>query len=167
MKDRFLKRGYKEAWIETATSRFSGITQTECLTNKRPKQTEQRVCCAIEYSPVSKDIKKAIKKYWYIIDTDPFLKKCLPNPPRVVHKRPPNLLNMLVRADLPPPAPSHFLSDIPPGNYPCGRCQQCNFTRKSNSFNHPHTGKKYNIRGMITCSTANVIYMLKCPCGLS
>ena len=167
MSDRFQKRGYKEEWIKTATSRFSGITQTECLSNKRPKQTEHRVCCAIEYSPVSKDIEKTINKYWYIIDTDPFLKKCLPNPPRVVHKRAPNLRNMLVRADLPPPAPSHFLSDIPPGNYPCGRCQQCNFTRKSNSFNHPHTGKKYKIRGIITCSTANVVYMLKCPCGLS
>lgn len=85
----------------------------------------------------------------------------------MVYKRPPNLRNMLVRADLPPPAPTHFLSTVPSGNYPCGHCQQCHFTHKTKQFNHPHTGKKYNIKGIISCSTTNVIYMLKCPCGLA
>lgn len=33
-------------------------------------------------------------------------------------------------------------------------------------FYHPHTGKKYQLRGTITCNTTYVIYMLKCPCGL-
>lgn len=33
-------------------------------------------------------------------------------------------------------------------------------------FNHPHTGEKYKIKGIISCQTKNVIYMLKCPCGL-
>ena len=112
------------------------------------------------YSPISRDIEQAIKKHWYIIDTDPVLKKCLPSPPRVVHKRPPNLRNMLVRADLPPPAPTHFLSNIPCGNSPCGRCQPCHFTPKSTTFNHPHTGKRYSINVIIACSAANVIYML-------
>ncbi len=37
---------------------------------------------------------------------------------------------------------------------------------KSNVFYHPHTGKRYQVRGTITCNTKNVIYMIKCPCGL-
>ncbi len=32
-------------------------------------------------------------------------------------------------------------------------------------FHHPVTGKKIQIRGKITCTTTNVIYLLKCPCG--
>ncbi|XP_049423574.1 uncharacterized protein LOC125883384 [Epinephelus fuscoguttatus] len=130
--------------------------------------SEQGVICAIQYSPVAKDITKTIKQHWHIIDSDPTLKDIFIKPPRVVYKRPPNLRNMLVRADLPPPPPpSHFLGSIASGNYPCGRCQQCHFTQKTVSFNHPHTGKKYNVKGIITCSTTNVIYMLKCPCGLA
>ena len=40
------------------------------------------------------------------------------------------------------------------------------FTRKANSFNHPRTGKKYSIRGIISCNTANIIYILTWLCGL-
>ena len=73
-----------------------------------------------------------------------------------------------MRADLPPvKGPGDFLQDIPPGNYRCGRCTQCNFTQKTNTFTHPRTGKVFNIKGIITCNTNNVIYMLKCPCGLA
>ena len=143
---RFRNRGYKEPWIQGAAARFSSISQTECLAYTRPKKTERRVVCAIQYSPVSRDIAKVIDQHWHIIDTDPALKNVFSNSPRVVYKRPPNLRNMLVRADLPPlpssQPSSNFLGSAPSGNYPCGRCQQCHFTQKTTSFNHPHTGKK-------------------------
>lgn len=74
---------------------------------------------------------------------------------------------MLVRANLPSLTRTHFLTEIPQGNYRCGRCTQCNFTQKTKTFNHPRTGKTYAIKGTITCNTSNVVYMLKCPCGLA
>ncbi len=63
------------------------------------------------------------------------------------------------------PAPN-FLNKIPHGNYRCGNCQQCNFTYKTLTFTHPHTAKSFKIRGTISCKTAKVIYLLRCPCGL-
>lgn len=126
------------------------MSQLDCLNSTRPKKGEQRLVCAIQYSPSAKEIETAIKKHWHIIETDSALKHCLKNPPQMVYKRPPNLRNMLVRADLPPPTPTHFLSTVPSGNYPCGRCQQCHFTHKTKFFNHPHTGKKYDVKGIIS-----------------
>ncbi len=38
----------------------------------------------------------------------------------------------------------------------CGNYQQCNFTPKTETFHHPHTGKAFTIKG----KTNNVIYTL-------
>ncbi len=72
----------------------------------------------------------------------------------------PNLHNMLVRADLLVPQPTHCLSNILFGNFKCGCSQQCNFTFKTQTFNHPSSSKFFKIRGTI------VVYLLHCPCGL-
>lgn len=61
-------------------------------------------------------------------------------------------------------SPTHFLSQIPPGNYRCGN-RQCLFTYKTHWFKPPHSGK-INIKDIISCKTKSVIYMLKCLCGL-
>ena len=31
---------------------------------------------------------------------------------------------------------------------------------------HPHTGKKYSVRGRFCCLSKMCVYLLKCPCGL-
>jgi len=38
---------------------------------------------------------------------------------------------------------------------------------KTTTFNHPCSGKLYDINGVITCNTKNVNYLLKCSCGLA
>ncbi len=99
LKNRFLTRGYKEEWVTQASERFAESTQTHCVPNTRRKTTEKRLTCAIPYSPLSHDISSLVRKHWHVISTDPSLKTQLSEPPRVVFKRPPNLRNMLVRAD--------------------------------------------------------------------
>lgn len=166
LEKRFRDRGYNESWINDASSRFKNISQVDCLRKKKKTINEKRIVCAIQYSPVAKAIEKTIKQHWHILNTDPTLQTVFHIPPRVVFKKAPNLRNKLVRADLPPVRPTHFLLNTPKGNYPCGRCQQCHFTYKTNTFSHPHTGKKFYIKDVILCSTTNVIYLLTCPCGL-
>lgn len=165
--NRFQQRHYKTEWISAARQRFESTTQRQCLERTKTKNTEPRINCVIDYSPMGRDFEKTIKKHWYIIQSDPSLKDFSISTPRIVYKRPPNLRDMLVRADLPPSTQPHFLQNVPQGNFPCGRCIQCNFTKRTKTFNHPRTGKSFKIKGTITCNTCNVIYMLKCPCGLA
>lgn len=162
---RFGDRQYKPEWITSARRRFNGMSQTDCLHTTRRKATEARVNCIVQYSPLSHEFQSIIQKHWHIVTSDPSL-SCFTSPPRVVFKRPPNLRNLLVKAHH-PPQPEHFLRQIPQGNYKCGQCAQCNFTIKTKTFHHPLTGKQLRIKGVITCNTNNVIYMLRCPCGLA
>ncbi len=162
----FLQRQYKREWITHARTKFEKLSQTECLQHTRIKTSDYRVYCIMPYSPVGKEIEHIIRKHWHIIESDPTL-KCLTSPPRMVYKRPPNLRNMLVRAHLSTPVKPPFFLPVPHGNYRCGRCTQCNFTQKAHTFTHPSSGRHFNINGVITCNTKNVIYMIRCPCGLA
>lgn len=167
MKERFQMRGYPEEWIDEASKRFDNISQEECLQPKIKPIKEKIPQCFITYSPLGNEFKNIIKKHWHILTTDPVLKDTFKAPPQVVYKRPPNIRSLVVRSDLAPIKPRTFLDEIPNGNYKCGNCTQCNFTYKCNSFNHPLSGKKYDIKGIISCKSTHVVYMLKCPCSLA
>ena len=169
LENRFLQRGHKKEWVTHASDRVSNITQSDCLDTARTKSADDRITCVFPYSPLSKNMSSIVHKHWHIISTDPSLRGRFKDPPRVAFRRPPNLRNMLVRADNPNPPPPRvsFLPPVEAGNYKCGNCQQCNFTRKTKTFYHPHTGKVFSVKGVISCKTNNVIYMLKCPCGLA
>ena len=43
----------------------------------------------------------------------------------------------------------------------------CNCVILGNCVFHPQTGKSYNLRHTSTCDSMNVIYLIKCPCGLA
>ena len=168
LQSRLDQRGYPNKWILPAFDRFNNSSQNDCLA-PRQKNTkgEQRINCLIQYSPLGSEFEKVIKKHWHILSSDPSLANCFTVPPRMVHKRPPNLRNLLVRSHLQQPAPSHFLTKIPDGNYKCGKCAQCSFTYKCHTFDHPVTGKRFKIRGVISCTSTNIIYLIKCVCGLA
>ena len=62
LEERFQKQGYIQTWIVDAASRFSEISQTGCLTNRRKEDRQNRVICALEYSTISKH-SLPLKKY--------------------------------------------------------------------------------------------------------
>lgn len=132
---------------------------------QKTKTLNQESIASFNTHPLAKEFKQIVKKHWHIISTDPSLKD-FSLTPRVVYKRPANLNIKLVIAQLPILTKPHFLQNVPNGNYKCGNCAQCNFTHKTSTFTHPRTGASYKIKGVISCNTNNVIYMLKCPCGL-
>lgn len=117
------------------------------------------------FSPLSNDIKHVVKKHWHILSSDPTCGQSFASPPRFAYKRQNNLRDSLVRADTYTP-PRNWLRDLPPGNFPCRNCVNCNAMIKGDIFSHPRTGKKFSVKGRITCRTPFVVYMLKCPCGL-
>ena len=76
------------------------------------------------------------------------------------------LYDVLESDELPQDIPEQGLfAPLLDGNYKCNGCAQCNGTYKCRSFKHPQTGKSIPIKGVITCSTKAVIYLITCPCG--
>ena len=80
---------------------------------------------------------------------------------------PPGPRDLLVRADVPPT----YNSSIPPiqlGMFRCTyRCVTCQeHVLESDFFKSHSTGAHHQIRGHITCSTSNIIYLISCRiCG--
>ena len=120
------------------------------------------------YTLNSQNLGDAVKKHWYVLSSDPAWRAEFKNPPLIVYGRGRNLCNKLVNANCQPQKKisQALLRPLPNGSYKCRGCAQCNNMMKCEYFCHPHTGKWFQINDIITCSTAHVIYIIKCPCGL-
>ena len=80
---------------------------------------------------------------------------------------PPSLRNLLDRAKVPP---TNHDSSIPPIQHRMFRCtSRCTCQEhilESDSFKSHSTGAHHKIRGHITCTTSNIIYLISCRiCG--
>ncbi len=164
MKQRFLERGYSVQCVEEAYQVALSKPGYVLLTKSVQKEKPFSVTCITTYTPQAHMFKNTILKYWHILTTDPALTQHFKDPSLFVYKRVPNLRNKLVRASTLPSPRQTLLTSLKQGNYPCGNCAQCHNTWKTNIFTHPRTGTTFPVRGVITCSTKNVVYMLKCPC---
>lgn len=170
MKDRFLNRGYSASCIDHAYELALGKTRLELLKKSVTRKKNFSVTCITQHSVHSSTIRSAFKRHWHILQSDSELSSVFKDPPLFVNKRGKNIKDFLVRATF----DSSLVKDrqprfrpLPNGNYRCGNCAQCNNTWKTDHFSHPHTGKKFSIKSVITCASTHVVYMLRCPCGLA
>ncbi len=134
----------------------------------RKKKKSFSVIFTTKNTTRSEQIKKIIHQHWHILQSDERLAS-LYDPPLMVFKCEGNLRDYLVRSDLFPPSLTNqmTLTPIPEGNCRWGSCNQCNYTHHCTSFKHPHTGKSIPIKGIISCTTKAVIYLITCPYGKS
>jgi len=163
MKQRFLARGYPTKSIEEAYNIALSTPRPHLLKKSVKKDKKFSVSCITTFTPRSFIIKNTIMKYWHLISDDPSLQDKFRDPPLFVSRRGPNLRNRVVKACIKSAPTQTLLAPLKDGNYPCGNCAQCNNTHKTYNFKHPRSGKSYNVKGMITCKTKNVIYILRCP----
>jgi len=98
-----LQRGYSPVEMAKAFSRTSFVHRRRYIQyrSKSAKQTAQvRLPLCTEYYDQFKQLKKALKQDWHLIEEDPELNRLFPNPPSLVYKRGTNLANSLVSARL-------------------------------------------------------------------
>ncbi|CAJ0956844.1 unnamed protein product [Ranitomeya imitator] len=159
MTTKFLKRGYPSAILARSRDPPPQIAR---------RNTEKRIPFMHAYHPFSFILHKTIRRHWHLLSTahpdipefkEPFL-PCF--------RRPPNLRDNLVKADIGPKDPRRqiFLSRPKTGTFPCLHCAQCNNIQKGNTFQHPRSGKTFHIKNFFTCDSTYVVYLIKCPCGL-
>ncbi|XP_044139139.1 uncharacterized protein LOC122929581 [Bufo gargarizans] len=158
MKQRFRTRGYPEHTLKTNIS------------NKNPRNNKKRIPFVHTFHPSTNKVLHIIRNHW------PILKKAYPkieefhNPILSCNRRPRNLQDNLVRADLGSETrlPRQiFLQTQRKGTFPCLTCSQCSNVQKGSQFTHPQTDKTFHINGFFTCDTDFVVYLIKCPCRMA
>lgn len=110
----------------------------DCVEQTNKNNTKDlRLNCVIPDSPLGKELKLIITKYWHILQTEPSLTE-FSTLPCVVHKRPPNLNN-----NLPSITEPHFLDSYRTAITDA----QCHFTEKTKTFKHPRSGQTFPVKG--------------------
>ncbi|XP_069822511.1 uncharacterized protein [Dendropsophus ebraccatus] len=153
MADKFANRGYPPS--TTGTYRTMTIHNTR-TTEPKPL----RVAFVNTYHPFSPRIQKNITAHWDL------LAKAYPDitefqqPPLMCHKRPPNLRDRLVKADiglLTKTSRQTLLASKRKGTFPCLHCHQCSVT-KGPSATHPYRQK---------VPYEGILHMRQLLCGIS
>lgn len=169
----FLARGYPQRVLTAAKTKAQAKTRDDLLRYK-PKKQNQRLPMILTYSEHSTQIKNIIRKHWPILSCHSNPEPTFTQPPLFVHKKSQSLRNMLIRARAPDSKRTQVTgvtrwlgtSGPPAGMFPCGHCVHCNAVIKTTEVTHPSTGVKFPLKQFFNCNSSNVIYLLKCPCGM-
>ncbi|CAJ0925215.1 unnamed protein product, partial [Ranitomeya imitator] len=146
---KFQNRGYPDTLLKHS-SEFSS--------SRRVRDNTRRMAFVSTHHPFMRLFHRIIHKHWPLLGLSyPDIPEFL-SPPLMCHKKPPNLRNLLVSADVGSSRREMrqtSLSMTRKGTYPCLHCLQCSNISKGDTFTHPRSGKHF----LFVITTT-------CPCGL-
>ncbi|KAG9460520.1 hypothetical protein GDO78_021300 [Eleutherodactylus coqui] len=124
--------------------------------NTRRKNKNGRVPLVVTYNSQLEELRKTAKKLHHTLHKDGRLTTIFPDPPLLCYRQPPNLRNFIIRSAL--------SSDTQKGTYPCNvrSCKTCPHVRTTDRIQIPNTQQDYKIPGTFTCSTSDVVYLIRC-----
>ena len=117
----------------------------------------------VTYHPNLPSLGHTTKKRHKILHTSDRLRQAFPAPPIIAYRRPKNICDLLLCAEIKPATQSGTL-----GNHPCGqsRCKTCPILLSMAEFASKSTGRKNQLKVAATCKTSNVVYLIQCKkCG--
>ncbi|XP_041422404.1 uncharacterized protein LOC108719286 isoform X1 [Xenopus laevis] len=177
MSKRFLERGYPTKLIEDTKKWALSLNQDESgalqnvanIPSGAKQQQKNAMYYVSKYGEGSDHMRKCVLKHRPLVASDERVSKKLPPKPRFSYQRGKSLKDILSPSDpvdkyIGSPV-QHFLSQRP-GVFKCNGCVMCSSLILGSHFLHPRTGKKYEIKQRMTCTTTMVVYIIKCPCGL-
>ncbi|XP_069617342.1 uncharacterized protein [Ranitomeya imitator] len=165
MSKKFEDRNYPCALLNTEMTK--ALSETDPTMTPLPKPS--RLPFVHGHHPSMQRVHNLIHKQW------PLLSRAYPsiaifkNPPLMCLRRPPNIRDRLVRADVGSTKQTitrTLSGQTRRGTFPCLNCTCCSNVIKGSDVVHPRTGKSYPIRDYHTCESNYVVYIIKCPCGL-
>ncbi|XP_041439648.1 uncharacterized protein LOC121400506 [Xenopus laevis] len=166
MIEKFLAKGYEEGTLEKHRQEVRAIPRQQLLEKKMVETRKSpRIPFISTFDVNSKRCRMIVLKYWGLLGTDPRYGKLFQAPPLFSYRRGKNV------GDLVKTKPKCNLNNQQPmrshGTFPCRNCGHCSGIIPGEYVTHPLQGSKHSIKGFFTCDTSNVIYCLKCPCGLA
>ena len=156
MKQHFLQRGYNEQILESQFKKVAGLTRDETLHHhEREKETRPVL---VTFDPRQPPLGQITKKHHHILNLSDKMRKAVPEPPLIAYRRPKNLRDLLVRAEVIPRERKQ------PGTRPCGGrgCKTCPMLQTMDSITSHITGNTHKIKTSASCKSTNVVYVIRC-----
>ena len=161
LKHHLSKRGCSDQLLDSeinqAINTFYG--SSSLLSNRR---NSNHVPLVVRHHPNLLKLKRTIRRYHHNVQDSNWLQKAFPFLPIIAFRRPRNLRDLLVCADITPK-----ISD-PPGNFrwEARRCKNCLILVTTDTFSSSKTGERFKLKLHASCKTSNVIYLIQCRrCG--
>ena len=137
-------RGYNPSFVQRQIDRASLIKREDALAPSRQtsKTSHSRAPLVITYHPTLPNFSAVLEKYQALLNVSPRLQKIFPEKPVIAYRRPRNLRDLLVRAQL---TPKEFLPGS--GTTPCGvkRCLTCKHIKTGTTVHSNHTGHCFKL----------------------
>lgn len=87
--------------------------------------------------------------------------------PKFIYRKGKSIANQLIKSDITPKKCYLLEMTNMKGTFPCNSCQHCSSVIKGPNIHHPVQGYSIPVKDYYTCSSENIIYLLKCPCGMA
>ncbi|CAI9613040.1 unnamed protein product [Staurois parvus] len=101
---RFINKGYKKEYIVEERDRVGVLDRRILLTKSQNNNSMDNVMIIImPYNKQYKDVQRIINKHWDILKLDKDLKDSIPENPRFIYKKAPNIRDKIVKNVLNPP----------------------------------------------------------------
>lgn len=170
MCNKFKTRGYPTQLLEGYKNDALVLKRDDLLQKVKKDETKKkRIPFVSTYGTHSGQVSNIIRKHWKLLQMGCPDMEAFGIPPLMSFKRDKNLRDSLVQADIGSQKTKVAQRTLLPskmGNFPCLHCSCCNNLIKGDTFTHPLSGKKFQIKQRFTCTSSYVIYMIICPCGI-
>ena len=162
LKTHLLNRGYEKNLLREEIQRAVSIPRETCLRVKEHQEKTSRTPLVVTYHPLLPSFASITRRHLHILHITERLRTAFPSPPLIAFRRPKNLKDLLVRAQL------TSARRETPGNFRCGsvRCKTCPILLTTDVFTSHTTGEQFKVKGRASCKSYNIIYLIQCRrCG--
>ena len=160
-----VSHGHSAKKVQEAINRARSVPKPSALEQKPINDaTKSRIPLLVTFHPNLPPLHNITNDNNRILHTSDCLQRAVPETPVLAYRRPRNLRDLIVRAKVPPLTDVNS-SPIQHGNFRCGtnQCVVCkDHMKEGDTFTSHSNSTFHQIRGNITCSTSNVIYLISC-----
>ena len=164
LKNHLVTRGHSSRTVQLAINRVRSLSRSDVLKQKTEhRHATNRVPLVTTFHPSLPPLRTILHSNHHILHTSDRLLQAVPDTPIVAFRRPRNLKDLIVRAEV--PSLADHSSPVQHGTFKCtaNRCIICNtHIHEGASFHSTTTGKSHHTKGNITCTTSNVVYLITC-----
>ncbi|XP_041453719.1 uncharacterized protein LOC121406911 [Lytechinus variegatus] len=156
-------RGHGARAVQLAINKVRSLPRSEVLKPRSDKKTTDRIPLVTTFHPNLPPLRKILCDNHHILHTSDRLQQAVPDTPLLAYRRPPNLRDLIVRAEL--PSLTNHSSPIQHGTFKCtsNRCIICEIhIHEGDALTSNSTSLSHQTKGNITCTTTKVVYLITC-----